>query len=147
MDLSPLFTMVSRGRQFQETVGWNIAAEREQSPISMCLILSRTVQDWREGTVDSTCNDRLLQQTTQQKSGIRCGHCSVFSHKQTPGHFLQVPQTMYQLAVMSEQSGQKTQKWNCIMLVPPLAILLFKPFTFILMDDGSVTGPCARGME
>lgn len=72
-------------------------------------------------------------------------HCSASSHKQTPAHFLQFPQTMCHL--ISEQSGQKTQKQHCIMPVPPLAIPPFKPLTFILMDDEAVTGPGAKAME
>lgn len=40
-------------------------------------------------------------------------------------------------------SRVKTQKWNCIMLVP----LLFKPFTFILRDNGAAKGACAKGIE
>lgn len=47
--------------------------------------------------------------------------------KQTPAHFLHVPQTIYKVAMISKQGGQKANKWNCIMLVPSLAILLFKP--------------------
>ena len=84
---------------------------------------------------------------TKEWNRIWTHDIALSSHKQTPAHFLQVPQTIYHLAMISEQSGLKTQKWNCIMLGLLLAILLFKPLTFILMDNGAVKGPCARGTE